>query len=229
MPTELILGQKPIMSIEQSVTSLTALPWQEDMSQEDFLATSIQQLEQRPADVELSDSMLCLLINIIVKSVVRKQKMKTENRKQRIRRFNGSLETRTVRGREREYEREKNRKNSITKNSSIYNNLLALCVCVQCTLLYKSLQGLTEVPSYFNALKERLHKLPKYIPNGISFFASFASFGSLCRTCVSDRSQPIRYSVLGLTDRSLPTRYSASSADSADVELVSQHSPSSST
>ena len=54
MPTELILGQKPIMSIEQSVTSLTALPWQEDMSQEDFLATSIQQLEQRPADVELA-------------------------------------------------------------------------------------------------------------------------------------------------------------------------------
>ena len=36
-----------------------------------------------------------------VKSVVRKQ-MKTENREQRIRRFNGSLESRTVRGRERE-------------------------------------------------------------------------------------------------------------------------------
>ena len=126
MPTELILGQKPIMSIEQSVTSLTALPWQEDMSQEDFLATSIQQLEQRPADVELSDSMLCLLINIIVKSVVRKQKMKTENRKQRIRRFNGSLETRTVRGRERESVREKNRK-FYSKNS---NNKLSIYMCV---------------------------------------------------------------------------------------------------
>ena len=45
-----------------------------------------------------------------MKVVVRKQKMKTENRKQRIRRFNGSLETRTVRGRERESVREKNRK-----------------------------------------------------------------------------------------------------------------------
>ena len=40
----------------------------------------------------------------IVKVVVRKQKMKTENRTKRIRRFNGSLETRTVRGRERERE-----------------------------------------------------------------------------------------------------------------------------
>ena len=48
-----------------------------------------------------------------VKVVVRKQKMKTENRTKRIRRFNGSLETRTVRGRERE--REKTTENSISK------------------------------------------------------------------------------------------------------------------
>ena len=49
---------------------------------------------------------------------------------------------------ETERERERNTETSITKNA------LTQCsvhVCVQCTLLYKSLQGLTEVLSYFNA------------------------------------------------------------------------------
>ena len=55
MPTELILGQKPIMPIEQSVASWTSLPWQEEMSREDLLATRIQQLERRPEDVELEN------------------------------------------------------------------------------------------------------------------------------------------------------------------------------
>ena len=55
---------------------------------------------------------------------------------------------------ERESEREKNR-NSIQK--LFKSTLQSTCVCVQCTLLYKSLQGLTEVLSYFNDLKERLH------------------------------------------------------------------------
>ena len=59
MPAELILGQKPIMTIEQSVTSWTALPWQEEMSREDLLATRIQQLERRPEDVELAIERLC--------------------------------------------------------------------------------------------------------------------------------------------------------------------------
>ena len=54
MPAELKLGQKQKMPIEQSVTSWTALPWQEDMSREDLLATRIQQLEHRPEDVELA-------------------------------------------------------------------------------------------------------------------------------------------------------------------------------
>ena len=40
---------------------------------------------------------------------------------------------------------------------TVQSTLQSTCVCVQCTLLYKSLQGLTEVLSYFNALKERLH------------------------------------------------------------------------
>ena len=42
------------MSIEQSVASWTSLPWQEEMSREDLLATGIQQLERRPEDVELA-------------------------------------------------------------------------------------------------------------------------------------------------------------------------------
>ena len=54
MSGELILGQKPIMPIEQNVTSWTVLPWQEEMSQEDLLATRIQQLERRPRYVELT-------------------------------------------------------------------------------------------------------------------------------------------------------------------------------
>ena len=50
-----------------------------------------------------------------VKNVVRKQ-MKTENReKEEMRRFDGSLESRTVRGRERESEREKTQKNFYSK------------------------------------------------------------------------------------------------------------------
>ena len=47
MPAELMLGQKPIMPIEESVASWTSLPWQEEMSREDLLATRIQQLERR--------------------------------------------------------------------------------------------------------------------------------------------------------------------------------------
>ena len=54
MSAELMLGQKPIMPIEQSVTSWTSLPWQEEMSWEDLLATRIQQLERKPEDDELA-------------------------------------------------------------------------------------------------------------------------------------------------------------------------------
>ena len=105
-----------------------------------------------------------------------------------------------------ETDRERERKTQKT----LFQNLLlkiCTCVCVQCTLLYKSLQGLTEVLSYFNALKERLHKLQNI------FLTEYISLGI--------RSVPTD-SVLGLTDRSTPTRSSASSADPADVEHVSQ-------
>ena len=47
------------MPIEQSVTLWTVLPWQEEMSQEDLLATRIQQLERRPKDIELAIERLC--------------------------------------------------------------------------------------------------------------------------------------------------------------------------
>ena len=99
---------------------------------------------------------------------------KNEDRKQRERkkrRFNGSLELRTVRGRERESEREKQQKSSIQNSNSI-QSICSTCVCVQCTLIYKSFGGLTEVLSYFNALKEHLLQIPKYIPHGISSSAS---------------------------------------------------------
>ena len=71
--------------------------------------------------------------------------MKIENRKKENAGLMESLELRTVCERDRERETQKN---------SISNNALTqcTCVCVQCTLLYKFLQGLTEVLSYFNAL-----------------------------------------------------------------------------
>ena len=62
----------------------------------------------------------------------------------------------TEREREREREREKTQKTIFQKTLTQYSSMY-ICVCVQCTLLYKSFGGLTEVLSYFNALKERLH------------------------------------------------------------------------
>ena len=54
MPAELILGQKPIMPIEESIMSWTSIPWREEVSREELLALRIQQLERRPEDVELA-------------------------------------------------------------------------------------------------------------------------------------------------------------------------------
>ena len=56
----------------------------------------------------------------------------------------------TERERERERERKKNTENNIPKNS---NSMLNEHVCVfNAHVLYKSLQGLKKVLSYFNAL-----------------------------------------------------------------------------
>ena len=54
MPSELILGQKPIMPVEQSVFSWIALPWADEMNREDLLALRIRQLERRDEDVQIA-------------------------------------------------------------------------------------------------------------------------------------------------------------------------------
>ena len=82
-----------------------------------------------------------------------------------------------------------------------------MCVCSMHTFI----QVLTRTDRSTIVLQCSLRaptQTPKYIPYGISFFASPIG--------------PKTNSVLGLTDRSIPTRSSASSADLADVELVSQ-------
>jgi hypothetical protein len=58
MPAELIFEQKPIMSVEQSILSWLALPWQDEISREDLLALRIRQLEQRTEDIEVSKAQL---------------------------------------------------------------------------------------------------------------------------------------------------------------------------
>ena len=155
--------------------------------------------------------------------------MKIENREKEDAGLMESLESRTVRGRERERVRERNNRNLLFKTLTQYNQ--STCVCVQCKLLYKSLQGLTEVLSYFNALNERLHKLQnifltEYLPSRHSVLCAEPTYpiGTNRLGARPNRSVPTD-SVLGFFSR----RSSASSADLADVELVSQHSPSSST
>ena len=73
--------------------------------------------------------------------------MKTENREEENA---GSMEAWSY----AQYAGETEREREKTQKTLFQNNTLTqcTCVCVQCTLLYKSLQGLTEVLSYFNAL-----------------------------------------------------------------------------
>ena len=52
MPVELMYGQKPIMPIERTIASWTAIDWSNEMSREELLAARIRQLERRPEDVE---------------------------------------------------------------------------------------------------------------------------------------------------------------------------------
>ena len=44
MPVELMLGQKPIMPTEQDLITWATLPWEEEMSREDFLSVRIRQV-----------------------------------------------------------------------------------------------------------------------------------------------------------------------------------------
>ena len=115
---------------------------------------------------------------------------------------------------ETESERERERENnSITKNS---NSMFCTCLCV-CSM-HTFIQVLTRSDRSAIVLQCSLRAptlTPKYIPSGISSFAPLRH-SVLC----AEPAYPIgpnrlgtRYSVLGLTDRSLPTRYSSSSAD----------------
>ena len=53
MPAELMYGQKPVMPIEETITSWVAMPWENEMSREELLATRIRKLKRRPEDLEL--------------------------------------------------------------------------------------------------------------------------------------------------------------------------------
>ena len=52
MPAELMFGQKPIMSMERTISSWATVNWRDEMSREELLAARIRQLERRPEDVE---------------------------------------------------------------------------------------------------------------------------------------------------------------------------------
>ena len=54
IPSKLILGQKPIMPIEQLVFSWISLPWADEMNREDLLALRIRHLERSDEDVQIA-------------------------------------------------------------------------------------------------------------------------------------------------------------------------------
>ena len=58
MPAELITGQKPIMPIEEKITTWAVLPWESEMSREDLLAIRIRQLQSRTEDIEKATTRL---------------------------------------------------------------------------------------------------------------------------------------------------------------------------
>ena len=59
MPAELMYGQKPIMRVEQTISSWAAMDWKDEMSQEEMLAAPTRQLERRPEDIEGAMEKLC--------------------------------------------------------------------------------------------------------------------------------------------------------------------------
>ena len=52
MLAELMFGQNPIMSVEQTITSWVAVNWANEMSREELLTTRMGQLERWPEDME---------------------------------------------------------------------------------------------------------------------------------------------------------------------------------
>ena len=107
---------------------------------------------------------------------------------------------------ETEREIERDTENYISKTLTQYST--SLHVCVQCTCFIQVLRRTDRSTIVLQCSLRARTLTPKYIPRGISFLASSRHPGSLHRT--------------GLSDRSQPTRSSTSSADPADVELVSQ-------
>ncbi|KAL3702351.1 hypothetical protein R1sor_020373 [Riccia sorocarpa] len=60
MPIELILGQKPILPIDDSVLSWVSLPWEDSVDRETLLAWRIRQLERREEDLAAAQEKLKL-------------------------------------------------------------------------------------------------------------------------------------------------------------------------
>ena len=58
MPAKLMYEQKPMMPIEERLTSWVAKLWENEMSREELLATRIRQLERRLEDLELAKEKL---------------------------------------------------------------------------------------------------------------------------------------------------------------------------
>ncbi|KAL3679949.1 hypothetical protein R1sor_022905 [Riccia sorocarpa] len=54
MLTELMLGQKPIMPMEDDIPTWAAIPWEDGVSREELLELRIRQLERRPEDVKVA-------------------------------------------------------------------------------------------------------------------------------------------------------------------------------
>jgi hypothetical protein len=52
MLAELMYGQKPIMPVEQTISSWAEVDWKNEMSWEELLVARIRQLERRPEKVE---------------------------------------------------------------------------------------------------------------------------------------------------------------------------------
>ncbi|KAL3687990.1 hypothetical protein R1sor_014299 [Riccia sorocarpa] len=52
MPIELMLGQKPIMPMEDDIPTWAAIPWEDGVPREELLELRIRQLERRPEDVK---------------------------------------------------------------------------------------------------------------------------------------------------------------------------------
>ena len=54
MPVELMLGQKPLMPIEESIPSWLFLSWEDDIDRERLLELRIRQLERLPEDHQIA-------------------------------------------------------------------------------------------------------------------------------------------------------------------------------